>query len=75
VTGQSTNFAAGHDTGQFWSGHYGEQRDGDECHELTANISIDTAAATGPRTVTTTTGTEVASLTNGFTVNAAQRSC
>jgi len=35
---------------------------------LTAQISIDAAAALGGRTVTVTTGAEVVSLANGFTV-------
>ncbi len=36
----------------------------------TAVINIDPAATTGPRTVTVTTGAEVASLTNGFSITA-----
>jgi RHS repeat-associated protein len=35
---------------------------------LTVSVSIASSAATGPRTVTVTTGSEVVSLTNGFTV-------
>src|SRR5205823_1014214 len=38
---------------------------------LTANITIAANAATGTRTVTVTTGSEVALLRNGFTVNVA----
>src|SRR5262249_55026849 len=37
--------------------------------KLTAQLTIDPAAAVGPRTVTVATGTQQAALVNGFTVN------
>ncbi len=37
---------------------------------ITANISVDPAAAVGTRNITVTTGSEVVTLTNGFTVTA-----
>jgi hypothetical protein len=68
ITGQSTHFAAGTSAVSFGAGiTVGTVTVTDATH-LTAQISIDASAALGGRTVTVTTGAEVVSLANGFTV-------
>ena len=68
ITGQSTHFAAGTSAVSFGAGiTVGTVTVTDATH-LTAQISISMAAALGGRTVTVTTGSEVVSLVNSFTV-------
>lgn len=70
ITGQATHFAQG--TTQVSFGGPGITVDSvtvASATSLTAVISIAASTATGPRTVTATTGTEVAALANGFMVN------
>ena len=68
ITGQFTHFATGTSAVSFGAGiTVGTVTVTDTTH-LTAQISIDAAAALGGRTVTVTTGAEVVSLANSFTV-------
>jgi hypothetical protein len=71
ITGQLTHFTQGSTQVSFGAGiTVGTITVTDATH-LIAQITIDPAAAVGARTVTVTTGTEVVSLSNGFTVTAA----
>jgi RHS repeat-associated protein len=72
ITGQFTNFAQGTSVVSFGGGGVTINNVSvtDPTH-LTANISIALAATPGTRTVTVTTGTEVASLANAFSVTPA----
>jgi hypothetical protein len=68
IKGQSTSFVAGTSVVSFGPGiSVGAVAVTDETN-LTAQISIDEAAAVGSRTVTVTSGSEIVSLTNGFSV-------
>jgi RHS repeat-associated protein len=69
ITGQSTHFAQGASTVDFGAGITVGTVTVASVTSLTAQITIAENAATGPRTVTVTTGTEVVSATNAFTVN------
>ena len=68
ITGQFTNFAQGTSQVSFGAGITVNSVTVASLTSLTANISIASNAAPGPRTVTVTTGAEVASLASGFTV-------
>ncbi len=70
ITGQNTHFAQGTTTANFGSGITVASLTVNSATSATAAINIDAAAMTGPRTVTLTTGTEVASLAAGFNVTA-----
>jgi len=68
ITGQNTHFGQGTTTVDLGPGiTVGSVTVTDATH-LTAQVTIDVAAAVGARTVTATTGAEVASLANGFLV-------
>ena len=69
ITGQFTHFAQGTTTASFGSGISVTSLTVIDSTAATAILSIDTAAALGTRNVTLTTGTEVVTLPNGFTVN------
>ncbi|MBZ5634919.1 MAG: hypothetical protein LAO55_17495 [Acidobacteriia bacterium] len=68
ITGQSTNFIQGTSQVSFGAGITVGTVTVTSPTTLTAQITIAADAAVGGRTVTVTTGSEVASLTNGFTV-------
>ena len=70
ITGQFTHFAQGTSQVSFGSGITVNSVSVASVTSLTAQISITPGAALGLRTVTVTTGSEVASLPNGFTVEA-----
>src|SRR5205814_2082341 len=70
ITGQSTHFAAGTSVVSFGGGITVGTVTVTDATNLTAQISIDAAAVMGGRTVTVTSGGEVVSLANGFTVTA-----
>jgi hypothetical protein len=68
LVGVSTNFAQGTTTASFGAGiTVNTVTVGDATH-ATANITIAVGAATGARNVTATTGGEVVTLPNGFSV-------
>jgi uncharacterized repeat protein (TIGR01451 family) len=69
VTGQLTSWTQGTTTASFGAGITVKSLTVNSTASATAVVNIDPAAALGPRTVTLTTGSEVASLANGFTVN------
>jgi RHS repeat-associated protein len=72
ITGQLTNFVQGTSTVSFGAaGVTVNSVTVASWTSLTANISLAANATTGSRTVTVTTGAEVASLANGFTVQQA----
>jgi RHS repeat-associated protein len=71
ITGQFTHFLQGTTTASFGAGITIASLTVNSPTTATAVLNIDPAAATGARNVTITTGSEVASLVNGFTVNAA----
>jgi hypothetical protein len=68
ITGTNTHFD-GTSTATFGSGITVTQFSVTNSTSATATINIDPATAIGTRTVTVTTGGEIASITNGFTVN------
>ena len=68
ITGQNTQFIQGTTTASFGAGITVDNVTVTSATSLTAVISIAANAALGGRTVTVTTGTESASLSNGFTV-------
>jgi Domain of unknown function DUF11/PKD domain/Bacterial Ig-like domain/Bacterial Ig-like domain (group 2) len=70
ITGQYTHFAQGTTTAEFGSGIAVVSLVVNSPTDATALVNVDPAAATGPRSVTVTTGTEVVTLINGFTVTA-----
>jgi hypothetical protein len=70
ITGQFTNFVQGTSVASFGAGITVNLTTVTNTTHATANISIAANAAVGARTVTVTTGAEVASLSNGFTVTA-----
>jgi hypothetical protein len=71
ITGLATHFAQGTSQASFGAGVTVVSLTVTSPTAATAVINIDPAATLGTRTVTVTTGTEVASFTNGFTVSAA----
>jgi hypothetical protein len=70
IAGQFTNWLQGTTTANFGAGITVTSLAVISSTSATAKINIDPAAATGTRTITLTTGSEVAALTNGFTVTA-----
>ena len=70
ITGQSTHFAQASTTANFGAGITVASLTINSPTSATAVINIAQSATLGARTVTLTTGNEVASLTNGFTVTA-----
>ncbi len=68
VTGELTNFAQGVTAASFGSGITVNSVVVTSTASATVNVTIEPSAALGSRTVTMTTGTEVASLVGGFTV-------
>jgi len=68
LVGQFTNWAQGTTIANFGSGVSVVSLTVSSSTAATAIVNIDPAAATGPRTVTMTTGSEVETFTNGFTV-------
>lgn len=71
LTGQFTNWAQGSTTANFGAGVTVASLTVNAATSATAILNIDPAATPGPRTVTLTTGSEVDTLANGFTVTAA----
>ena len=71
IVGQNTNFAQGTTTASFGAGITVNSLTVTSPTAATANISIAANATPGPRNVTLTTGTEVATLTAAFTVTGA----
>src|SRR6266566_3596849 len=72
ITGQFTHFAEGATTANFGSGITVVSLTVSGATSATALLSIDPAATVGARTVILTTGAEVVSLINGFSVPAGQ---
>jgi hypothetical protein len=70
ISGLYTHFAAGTTQVSFGAGITVASVIVANTTTLTANINVASNAATGPYTVTVTTGGETASLANGFTVQA-----
>jgi RHS repeat-associated protein len=68
ITGQLTHFVQGTSTVSFGAGVTVNSVTVASSTSLTANISLALGAATGGRTVTVTTGTEIASLASAFAV-------
>jgi hypothetical protein len=68
ITGRFTNFVQGTTTADFGTGITVTSLIVSSPTTATAVLNIDPAAPTGPHTVALTTGSEVASLANGFTV-------
>ena len=69
LTGQLTHWTQGTTTASFGAGITVASLTVNSPTSATAIVNIDPAAATGARTLTMTTGSEVETLTNGFTVN------
>jgi hypothetical protein len=72
IVGANTHFAAGSTTADFGAGITVNSLTVNSATSATANITVQSNAVPGSRTVTLTTGTEGASLTGGFTVAPAQ---
>src|SRR5262249_3177104 len=70
IVGQDTNFVQGTTVASFGSGITVNSLTVTSATSATANITIGNGTTVGARTVILTTGTETASLTNGFTVTA-----
>jgi len=70
ITGQATHFAQATTTASFGAGITVVSLTVNSATSATAVVNIAESASLGARTVTLTSGTEVASLTNGFTVTA-----
>jgi RHS repeat-associated protein len=71
ITGFATHFAQGTSQASFGAGVAIVSLTVTSLTAATAVVDVDPAAALGTRTVTITTGSEVASFTNGFTISAA----
>ena len=70
LTGQYTHWAQGTTTASFGAGITVASLTVNSPTSATAIVNIDPAATLGASTVTLTTGTEIATLNNGFTVTA-----
>src|SRR5579871_4791899 len=70
LTGQFTHWAQGTSTASFGAGVTIAGLTVNSATSATAVLNIDPAATAGPRNVTVTTGTEMVTLNNGFTVTA-----
>jgi RHS repeat-associated protein len=68
VTGSFSNFLEGATVANFGTGIAINSTQIADATHATVSITINVNAAAGPRTVTMTTGVEVATLTNGFSV-------
>jgi hypothetical protein len=68
LTGQFTNWVQGTTTASFGPGITVTALTVNSSTTATASLNIDPAATPGPRTITLTTGTEIARLANGFTI-------
>jgi hypothetical protein len=68
LTGQFTSWVQGTTTASFGSGITVSALTISSPTVATASLNIDPAATPGPRTITLTTGTEIDTLTNGFTI-------
>ena len=68
ITGQNTHFVQGTTVASFGAGITINSLTVNSATSATANLTVQNGAALGARTVTITTGAEVASLVNGFTV-------
>ena len=68
VTGQYSNFLQGSTVANFGAGITATSTQVTNATHATVNISIAGSATASPRTVSMTTGVEVATLTNGFSV-------
>ncbi len=71
ITGQNTRFTQGTTLVSFGSGITVSSINVSSATSLTAQLAIDPTAALGTRTLTVTTGTEVVSVPNVFTVGTA----
>ena len=71
INGQFTHWVQGTTTASFGAGITVASLTVSSATTATAALNIDPAAATGGRNVAFTTGTELVTLNNGFTVNAA----
>ena len=71
ITGQFTHFVQGATQVSLGMGVTVNTVTVTTATNLTANVSVEANAAAGTRTLTLTTGAEVVSLANGFTVTAA----
>ena len=70
ITGQHTNFVQGTTTVSFGAGVSVNSVTVTDATDASVSINIDSAAALGARTVTVTTGAEVVTAVNGFSVGA-----
>jgi hypothetical protein len=70
IVGQYTHFVQGTSNAAFGAGITVNSLTVTDATHATASITIDQAATVGSSNVTVTTGTEVATLTNGFSVTA-----
>ncbi len=70
IVGQNTNFVQGTTVASFGAGITINSLTVNSATSATANITVQNGTALGARTVTMTTGAEVASLVNGFSVTA-----
>jgi hypothetical protein len=68
IVGQNTSFVQGTTVASFGAGITINSLTVNSATSATANITVQNNAAQGARTVTMTTGAQVASLVNGFTV-------
>ena len=71
IVGLNTNFVQGTTVASFGAGVTINSLTVNSSTSATANITVQANAAAGARDVTLTTGSEVATLTNGFTVTGA----
>src|SRR5437588_9082738 len=68
LTGQFTHWTQGTTAASFGAGITVASLTVNSATSVTAALSIDAAATLGTRTITVTTGSEIVSLVNGFTV-------
>ena len=68
ITGQYTHFVQGTSVANFGAGITVNSIVVNSATDIQANITINPAGTTGSRTITVTTGSEVASMTGGFTI-------
>ena len=69
ITGSFSNFLQGATVANFGTGITINSTQITDATHATVSITINANAAAGPRTITMTTGVEVATLTNGFSVS------
>ncbi|MGB7984257.1 MAG: Ig-like domain-containing protein [Terracidiphilus sp.] len=68
ITGRYTHFVQGTSVVNFGAGIVVNSIVVNSATDIQANITINPSGTTGSRTITVTTGTEVASMTGGFTI-------